>query len=289
MAAFLGVGDFVKVDEDAAFLHASKLMVDCCAEHAHSGREAHVGTDERRNVDILAADVAVEEQVVFLEIIAFEKRRQILHVANVEWRDGSHQFFMVREIEMQESEQQVAAVNGIVGVHRHLAKEVLDFRMDDGEGSEPIPQVVEGKDAFSANFTRLVFGPYKRSPQLNGIGQVVVKKLLREMKHVRHGDAWCSIFVEPHVLAHDIPVGAYNHLFIGVPHQQLLACRLHKVELVDVAVLACAASRLPKRYLAQATYLAHGIWRVVGVDDIYLVAGLVGLSQQSLRRQLLDD
>ena len=135
MSAFFGVGDFVKVDEDAALFHVSKLIVDGSAEHSHSGRKTHIGADKRRNVDVFAANVAVEEQIIFLEIIAFEERCQFFHVANVEWRDGSHQFFMIREIKVQESEQQVAAVNGIVGVHRHLAKEVLDFRMNNGERS----------------------------------------------------------------------------------------------------------------------------------------------------------
>ena len=123
MAAFLVVGDFVNLDEDAAFFHASKLMVDSGAEHAHGGREAHVGIDERRDVDALASDVVVEPPVVFLEIVAVEERCHFLEVsAGVEWVDGSDKVLMVGEIQVQERQQQVAAVDGIAGVHRHLAE-----------------------------------------------------------------------------------------------------------------------------------------------------------------------
>ncbi len=105
VAAFFGGCDFVEVYEYAALFHIAKLVVDGGAEHAHGGRETHVSADERRNVDVLAADVAVEEQVVFLEIISFEKSGKLFNVtADVEGCDGSNQLVVVREIEVQEAQ-----------------------------------------------------------------------------------------------------------------------------------------------------------------------------------------
>lgn len=166
VSAFLGVGNLVEVDEDAALLHVAELVVYSGAEHAHGGREAHVGADEWRDVYILAADVAVEKQIIFLEIITSEERFQLFHVATgVERCDGCHKLVGVGEIEVEEIQQQVSAVNGIAGIHRHLAKEILYLRMDDGECSKSVPQVVKGKDAFGSHPARLVLGSYKGTSQ----------------------------------------------------------------------------------------------------------------------------
>ena len=91
--------------------------------------------------------------------------------------DGSDKFLMVGEVEVQERQQQVAAVDGIGGIHRHLAKEVFYLGVDNGEGAQAVPQVVEDEDALGSHTARLVFGSDKRASQFDGSREIVLDKL----------------------------------------------------------------------------------------------------------------
>ena len=60
VTALLLVGNLVEVDEDARLLHVAKLAVDGRAQQQHLGRQAHVGVDQRRDVDAVLADEGVQ-------------------------------------------------------------------------------------------------------------------------------------------------------------------------------------------------------------------------------------
>ncbi len=80
-----------------------------------------------------------------------------------------------------------------------------------------------------------------------------------------------------------------DFLLFGVPDDHLSAWYgLHSVEFVDVAAEAGTTSGIPECYFAQAAYLAHGVWRVECVDDVYEVPALVGGSQQTVVGEFVD-
>ena len=88
-------------------------------------------------------------------------------------------------------------------------------------------------------------------------------------------------------------VGAHLYLVAGyeavsadylsglrIPHYQLAAWRLHCVKFIDITVFAGSASGRTKGDFSESSDLAHYVRRRKGVDDIYLVATLVGVAQQ---------
>ena len=67
-------------DEDARLLHAAELIVDGGAEDLHGGRKAHVGVDQRRDVESELPDLAVEQALVGLEILLGEDGGKIVGI-----------------------------------------------------------------------------------------------------------------------------------------------------------------------------------------------------------------
>ena len=144
MPTFLLVGDFVDVDVDAAFLHFAKLVVDGCAEKAHGGGEVHIGVDQRRNVDAVAAYELIEAAVVFLKVVAHEKMLGArCRRVGLERLNRGDQCLAVGEVETQEVEQQVAALSLVRGIHRHLAQQIFGVGVEHGECAQAVPEVVE--------------------------------------------------------------------------------------------------------------------------------------------------
>ena len=94
------------------------------------------------------------------------------------------------------------------------------------------------------------------------------------------GYARHTVRAHHHVGAEDKAVTADNELLLRIPHYELAARRRHRVVTVDVTVLAGTAACRAECNLAQASNLAHGVGSVVGVNDIYGVATLVGGAQE---------
>lgn len=137
--AFL-VEDLVDGDEDACLLDVAEAVVDGGAKHAHGGREAHIGVDERWNIVPARANLAVEDTVVGLEVVLAEELRELLAVGlDLEWVHGQDELVGVVEVLLQEEEDHVARHAVIAGVHGDLAEEVAHVGLDDGEGSESVP------------------------------------------------------------------------------------------------------------------------------------------------------
>lgn len=100
--------DFGDDKEDAAFLHVAELVVDRSAEHAHRGRQAHVGVDQGRDVVAELAHLAVKDLIVGLEIGAGEELRHLLGVGlSGKFGDGPHQMVAVGEMLFQEIQDHV--------------------------------------------------------------------------------------------------------------------------------------------------------------------------------------
>ena len=86
--------------------------------------------------------------------------------------------------------------------------------------------------------------------------------------------------------AEQVSVASDNLLGLGVPHYELLAAVLHRVKLIYVGRLACAAARGTKCLLAEPSYLQHDVGRLLGRYHVYLVMALVGHTELPLGRQL---
>ena len=191
-----------------------------------------------------------------------------------------------REILVQEVQQHVAAFAVVVAVHRHLAEEETDVRVEDRDGAQAVPQVVEGKEGFCAGTRRLVFGTHERAAQLDGVGKVIADELFREPEHVRCGYAQRAVLACADVGTEQKAVTAQNLLGLRVPHYELAAGRVHQVVFVDIALLARAAAGTAEGYLAQASYFAHHIGARLCVHHIDDIAALVGGAQQAVGGKL---
>ena len=149
VAAFLFFEDLVDGEEYAAFFDIAKFVVDCRSKHSHGGRQAHVGVDERRDVEAVGADFAVENLVVVFECVAGE---ELLHFRGVkldgEGIPGGDEVVVVGEVFVEEVENEVATFAVVAGVHGHFAEQMFDFGMENGQRPEAVPEVVECVEGF---------------------------------------------------------------------------------------------------------------------------------------------
>ena len=182
---------------------------------------------------------------------------------------------------MQEVEYHVAAFVAERGIHGYFAEEVFDLRIFDGECAKSVPQVVERVEAFGAGLCRLVADAHKRPPEFEHMRHVVVDECVGKSKQMRCGYNWLTVRRIVYVFAEYETIAADDFLLVRVPDNQLLAGFVHGVVFVDVGGFACAATGVAKGYFAQASDFAHGVWRVVRIDDVDFVAGLVGCAQKS--------
>ena len=99
------------------------------------------------------------------------------------------------------------------------------------------------------------------------------------------GEHWLPVGVDVGVGAEYVAVAAYYFLLLGVPHYELLVAVVAGVELVEVYRLARASAGLAEHYFAQAANLPDDVWRIVYVNDVYLVVALVCHAELPLGRQ----
>lgn len=279
--------DLVDRDQDAGLLHLAKLVIDGGAEDAHLGREVHVGVDQWRHVDAELAHLLVEHPVIVAEIIVMEQAREpCLIPLDPQGHDGRDQLFRIREMVVQEIEDQVARLGVVRIIHGDLAEEIPQLGVDHRQGAQPVPQVVEDKEALRGGSCRLILEGDKRASQLDGIGQDLVDKLRREVEEVRGGEDRLPPLVAPHIGTADEPVAAQDLLLLGAPDDQLPIGAGHRVELINIEGLARATAVKPERDLAEPPDLAHDVGRILRRDDVDLVARFVRASQTFLFREL---
>ena len=83
-----------------------------------------------------------------------------------------------------------------------------------------------------------------------------------------------------------IAVASDDFLSFRIPDDELLVAVLADVKLVNVHLLACAATGLAESYLAQSTDLTHHVGGVVSRHNIYLVVAFIRQAQLALGSQL---
>ena len=150
-------------------------------------------------------------------------------------------------------------------------------------GRDAVPEIVQGIYGLGSGLRALVCGSHERASQLNHMRQVIPDELVRKMEHVGSGEIRLSVLLQGHIRTEDIPVSAYDRLRRRVPDDNLPVRAVHSVELVKVKREAGTAPGLPERLLTQAAHFAQHIGRIVAVDDIDLVARLVGVAKLLVR------
>lgn len=276
--------------ENTRLLYITETIVDGGAEELHGGRERHIGVDEWRDVVAQRTNLAVEYEVVLLEVVLAEQGCELLlRSLYLQWVKRQDEVVLVVEVLLEEVEDHVAATAYVRRVHGHLAEEVLHVGLDDGERAESVPEVVECEEALRSAACALVLECHEGAAQLNGVGHVVVDELLGEVEHVACGELRLAVLVEFPVGAEHVAVAADDLLCLGIPHDELLVAVRAGVELVDVHRLAGAAACLAECYLAQTAYLAHHVRRVVCRDDVYLVVALVSHAELTLGSEFASE
>jgi len=82
------------------------------------------------------------------------------------------------------------------------------------------------------------------------------------------------------VLREDETVSAYYFAVVRVPYHQLFL-RMVRIEVILVKIqgFTGTSSGVPESQFAYSAYLVHKQWRAPVVEDVYLVIGVVRLSQ----------
>ena len=186
----------------------------------------------------------------------------------------------------QEIEYHVAPTTVERGVHGHLSQEIFASWIDDRQGSEAIPQVIERKNRLGVLTHVLIVDRNKRTTELHGVGRIVVHKLIGEMEHVGHGHLRLPVVVDLPIIAEKIAVTTDDFLGLRVPNDELSAPIVHGVELVDVCRLSRSSTSCSESNLSEPSYLLHHVGRVLGRNHINLVVALVCCPQFTLMGQL---
>ena len=285
MSFFLFLEHFRESDEDAAFLYVAEFVVYCRAEHLHCRRETHVGVYERRDVKPLLTHRVVENAVVLAVVVSAEKPREAFGIhSRLKRIAGSDEMLRVGKMLVHEEKDHVAAYLAVAGIHGHLAEQVFYSGIEHHEGTQPVPQVVEGENCLRTRFCRLVFSAHERPPKLDCMREIVAYKFFREIEHVACGYSRDAV-VYLYVWTENEAVASGNLLCLRIPDNELAARGIHCVVGIYVALFPCAAATLAESDFAQPAYLAHGIWGGKMIHHIYFVAPLVGAAQKPLRDQ----
>ena len=205
----------------------------------------------------------------------------VVGVVEVEFQgvNALHQTVAVGEVAAQEPDQGVAG-HGLVGrVHGNLAEEVLDAGIQHDQRAESVPEVVQGVDALRIA-AGLVGRLYERAAQLDGPRKVFAAEPVAEAEVV-FGREVARMLRR----ADDEAVSADDLLGGRIPDDELVVSIFGQVFLVDVDLLARAASGTPEGQFAESSDLAHECGALRGREDVYLVAGPVGVADLPLGGQ----
>ena len=150
--------DFIHGNENARLLYIAEAIIDGCTKELHGRTEVHVGIYQRRNIETELANLMIQNAIVSTEII-FRKdgSKLTLRSLQLQWLHRNDEVLLVIEVLLQEIENHVAAATDVRRIHRHLAEEILHFRIENRQGAQTIPQIIKGKDALGVGAHILIF------------------------------------------------------------------------------------------------------------------------------------
>src|SRR5690606_29377499 len=141
--------------------------------------------------------------------------------------------FAVRKVVVHEMQQKITAFTIITGVHRYFSEKIADLRIDDYQGAQPIPDIVQSKKPLARIYRWLKVGLYPAAPQFNRVRQVVRNETIRKIKIMMGGKRNFS-GVQHRILAFDVAIPTNNFFILGRPDNELIVT--HGVGIVCVEV-----------------------------------------------------
>ena len=104
-----------------------------------------------------------------------------------------YQIIRVGEMLVQKIDNHIPAQAVVRGIHGKLAEKVTHIRFYYGDGSQSIPQVVQGKKSLGTHAAALILQRYERAAQFHCIGGIFLHELVREAEHVAGGQQRLAI------------------------------------------------------------------------------------------------
>ena len=200
--------------------------------------------------------------------------------------DGADELVGIREKMGEEIENQVTRAFMVGVIHGHFTEIVAQFRIDDGECSQAIPQVIQDENSLCLGAGGLIVQADERASQFHRVGQDLLDKPFREIKEMSRGQDRLALRIETHIRSAQEAIASQDLLLFRAPYNQLPIGVLHRVELINIDLFARTPAIIAESDLSQASNLLHHMWGVVGGYDINLVARLVGATKPFLWCQL---
>ena len=121
----------------------------------------------------------IQNAIVSTEIIFREDSCHLaLRSFQLQWLHRNHQVLLVIKMLLEEVENHIAATTDVRRIHRHLAEEILYIRIEHGEGTQSVPEIVESKDTLGILAHILILERDERTAQLHGIWHVFLQELV---------------------------------------------------------------------------------------------------------------
>jgi hypothetical protein len=159
-------------------------------------------------------------------------------------------------------------------VHGSFAEEIFQGGVDNGEGTEAVPEIVEDKDTAAGALAasgNLILASDERAPKFNGTGKVVLNELIGEPKKVRGSKARLPVTVQTDIGAAEKTVAAEDTLFVGRPDDKLPVTVRHGVVGINIAGITGTTPVGTESSLPETADLPHNVGRVIGGDDVKFV------------------
>ena len=102
------------------------------------------------------------------------------------------------------------------------------------------------------------------------------------MKHVTGGELWLPVFIHLPIRSKQIPIATNNLFGLRIPHNELFATILHRVEFVDIHCFSRSSASRSECHFAQTANLFHHVGGVLCRDDIDFIVAFVRHSQLTL-------
>ena len=126
------------------------------------------------------------------------------------------------------------------------------------------------------------------SAEFDCLGEVVVDEFVGKIEEVGCGELRLSHVSKTDFVSTEESVATEYLFCFGVPDDELTIGVVGRVELIEVAGFAGAASRHSKGYLSKSSYLAHNVGCCLIGDDIDLVVVLICVSQSEPLAEFAD-
>lgn len=277
--AFL-LKNLVDSDKNASLFHIAEAVVDGRAKEFHGRTKSHICIDQWRNIVSESPYLTIQYTIVGLEVILRKELAELFGVMpQVERLHGVDEIVGIGEVFAQEVMYHVACHAVVTGIHSELSEEISYGWFDDNYGSESVPKVVEGKDAFTSSQGALVLEGDKTASEFYGPWCIVFHEAFGESEHVTGCEVGLPIGSDFPVFPEDVTVASYDFFLFRIPDDELFVWVVAGVVFVEVVAFPGSSSCCSEGYFAQSSDFHNNVWRVLPCNNIDLVVAFVCHSQ----------